>query len=593
MDDNQSFTWFDRFPTEIIFDIFDYLSNNDIIYTFFYLNQRLNRLLLDYERYLIHFEQPTKNLDFWKTIFSIVGKQTKSLSITSNDLSFPLNIFPNLKSIKISSSFPFDYHHLSSIIQNEQFNKLESLKIESNFFLQKSPYTHHEDMEKILFEKVFTSENSLQIFDYSPNTSIVSLERIPNLAFNLNIQSLSLKKFPLTLALSIIQYAPNLNYLNIIATTFSIEHEFLQTLNLSNIQLRKLYLTFDSNTEQGYNHHELIILTDIIKEFSASLICLSIDVSNAESDRNDEVPFNGVKLQQQLLQAMIELKQFHLYAKFSQDRDDVQNILSTFSNAFWFDHNWSVGIHGNYLYTLPFLFNKLNDFISFDDVTTTNSEILNNNSSTWYNVQSIELSKSNEFNFNFIKQLRIRMPKLISIKINVDYLNNIPDTTENKTLNTVTTIHLTGGSLNNLKPWFIQILTNLKYLILSDADLFLAKNDSAPILTEKIQRLTILTNSTLEQLTKMSNIFFSNVRHIQLTICFKFQKSEIYANEVKKILTCFKNLNQLSINLYGRGNWPDIELTTMLKYLNTNHIERNYRIKRYHEYILFLKKSMI
>jgi hypothetical protein len=39
-------TCFNRLLTEIIFIIFDYLSNNDIIYTFFFFSQRLNNLLL-------------------------------------------------------------------------------------------------------------------------------------------------------------------------------------------------------------------------------------------------------------------------------------------------------------------------------------------------------------------------------------------------------------------------------------------------------------------------------------------------------------------------------------------------------------------
>ena len=160
MNNNQSFTWFDRFPIEIILNIFDYLSNNDIIYAFFHLNQRLNCLILKHEKYLINFEQPNRNLDFWKNILSIIGTQTKSLYITSNDLVFPLNIFPNLKSIKISPSFPYDYRHLSSIIESKQFNKFESSKIESNFCLQKSSHTHRGE---ILFEKVFIT--ILDLFD--------------------------------------------------------------------------------------------------------------------------------------------------------------------------------------------------------------------------------------------------------------------------------------------------------------------------------------------------------------------------------------------------------------------------------------------
>ncbi len=59
--DIESSTWFDRLVPEIILEIFDYLSCNDIIYRFFYFNQR----------YLSYFQFPT------------------------NNFSFPLNLFPN------------------------------------------------------------------------------------------------------------------------------------------------------------------------------------------------------------------------------------------------------------------------------------------------------------------------------------------------------------------------------------------------------------------------------------------------------------------------------------------------------------------
>ena len=185
------------------------------------------------------------------------------------------------------------------------------------------------------------------------------------------------------------------------------------------------------------------------------------------------------------------------------------------------------------------------------------------------------------------------MPKLISIKVNLDYLIDIKDITENKSLNTVTTIHLTNGSSDTMKPWLIRILPNLKNLILSHSELSLSKNELASILTDKIESLNILTNSTLEKFIKMGKIYFSNVKYIQLTICFKSQKTDIYANEIKKILTDFKNLNQLSINLCGRGNWSEIELTTMLTYLNTKDMERNYEINRYHEYVMFLNMKSV
>jgi hypothetical protein len=115
----ESTTFFDLLPTEIIFTIFDYLSNNDIIYTFFFFNQRFNNLLLQNQRYLTYVELPTTNLKTWENILSIIGSQIHCLNINTIDLSFSLTHFSNLKSLIISSPFGLPDNELKSIIESE------------------------------------------------------------------------------------------------------------------------------------------------------------------------------------------------------------------------------------------------------------------------------------------------------------------------------------------------------------------------------------------------------------------------------------------------------------------------------------------
>jgi hypothetical protein len=112
-------TSFNCLPTEIIFLIFDYLSSNDIIYTFFFLTQRLNNVLLQNQRYLKYFELPTTNLDTWEIILSIIGSQIKCLNLTTISLSFPLRYFPNLKSLIISSPYGLPEEKLKYIIEGK------------------------------------------------------------------------------------------------------------------------------------------------------------------------------------------------------------------------------------------------------------------------------------------------------------------------------------------------------------------------------------------------------------------------------------------------------------------------------------------
>ncbi|CAF0820761.1 unnamed protein product [Adineta steineri] len=114
----ESTTWFDRLPTEIIFTIFDYLSNNDIIYTFFFFSQRLNKLLLQNPHYINHLQLPTKNFDTWKNILSVIGPRIELLSITSIGLPFPLEYFSNLKSIIISTPYGLPDDQMKLIFEN-------------------------------------------------------------------------------------------------------------------------------------------------------------------------------------------------------------------------------------------------------------------------------------------------------------------------------------------------------------------------------------------------------------------------------------------------------------------------------------------
>jgi hypothetical protein len=85
----ESTIWLDHLPTEIIFEIFDYLSSNDIIHTFFFLNKRFNNLLLqNHRRYLTYSELPTTNVNIWENILLKIGSQIKCLNINTYDLSF-------------------------------------------------------------------------------------------------------------------------------------------------------------------------------------------------------------------------------------------------------------------------------------------------------------------------------------------------------------------------------------------------------------------------------------------------------------------------------------------------------------------------
>ncbi|CAF5055452.1 unnamed protein product, partial [Rotaria sp. Silwood1] len=302
--------------------------------------------------------------------------------------------------------------------------------------------------------------------------------------------------------------------------------------NNNTIQLKQFYLTFNRRiygrrrlASRRIDFHQLI---NAITQFSLSLVCLSLNLIGCYITSSNDLPFNGIQLQQQFLQLMPKLQQFHLYAILTQDLIDIKSILSTFKNHFWLDHNWTVGMHDKYLYTLPFHFDKLYDFTDFDRVDSNNYEILINNPRIWYNVKSIKFKIAN---FDLLKRIRIKMPKLHLISI--DYFNYSDNTQDlhmiqnqinnmNVTLDRIMTVHLTCGSLENEKQWFMNTLPNIRYLVLCRTEFPLLKSQLTWILNDKIERLVIEGNSIVEQFGKQNYIYFSNLQDLQLKLDLTF-----------------------------------------------------------------------
>ncbi|CAF1425500.1 unnamed protein product [Rotaria sordida] len=375
-------TLFDRLPTEIIFHIFDYLSNNDIIYALFYFSQRLNNLLLQSQCYLKYLNLPTTNLNIWRNIFLDIGSQIESININTNDLSFSLIYFPNLKSILISSPFGLPSKQLKLILESDQFQKLHSFKLKENkYFFQQFFIKYLNYDNNYIYRKVFNHKNSLEVFQYPLLTPSLTTLITFRFETNLNLHSLTLMLTYFQDIFILIKFTPNLKYLNIHSESPYIDQS---SINDVDIKLKEFYLTLNCESQElvSWMPKEIDFnqLIHGIKQFSSSLTCLSINLVDLKIKTTNEIPFNNIKLQQ-LLESMKELEQFHLCTKLPDSSVSTKNnILSKFNDEFWLNHNWSFGIHDEYLYTLPFKFDCLPGlFEGFDFVKSNNNDILENN----------------------------------------------------------------------------------------------------------------------------------------------------------------------------------------------------------------------
>jgi hypothetical protein len=298
---------------------------------------------------------------------------------------------------------------------------------------------------------------------------------------------------------------------------------------------------------------------------------------------------------------MKELQQFHLYTKQPSFEYNNDVDLSQFKDQHWFKQNSSFGMHGDYVYTLPFHFDNLYDcFQDFNEIKLNNCE---NNSRIWYNVKSIQLPVRSGYNRNFVKELKTKVPKLTLIRFDgwgVSHKIYTHDSSENKdvTLDNVTTIQFIRGSIENQKDWIIYSLPNLRHLILSyNTTIPSIDSELAPILNKNIQRLDIDAHCQVEQLTEISYAYFSNVQNINFLLNDDRKSPEWYADIIMKILKNFKNLKILMIRgvhfCHSDGELSFIEknLTKIIEYFNMNEMHKTYQVKYLREYTLFSKKS--
>jgi len=207
-----------------------------------------------------------------------------------------------------------------------------------------------------------------------------------------------------------------------------------------------------------------------------------------------------------------------------------------------------------------------------------------------------------KYNKVFIKKLKMKMPKLTSIKFDGNMI--LPETQETSTTNdeteeidftldNVSSIEVFKGNIKNHKDWIIYSLPNLRNLILDFSNFPSIRNELCPILNKRIERLDIYSDYDFKQLTK-SYVYFSNVEHIFIYFV-DFVKYK-FGEDVVEMLTRFKNLKTLFIFsekllhliiYFHLDGGP----RKYFKYFDKNEIMKDYEVKYSEKYCLFLKRE--
>ena len=578
---------FDQLATEIIFEIFDYLSFDNIIYAFFHLNQQLNSMLFQYYQYSKRVTTPTYYFSLWKPILPMISSHIQCLTITIPNFNFSLDLFPNLKSLIISSSLPIYYDQLTAMLTSEQFKKLTSLKIKSQLA------NKNDDDKTRAFYKVLINENSLHVFE-SLLELYESFTDINNLKINLDLlQSLSLNVFPMPTIFSLLPHTPNLKDLKLRVASFHLMSPLDPTIDLSRIKLERFYLVIQySIIDLGI----FLLLTSFIKQFSSSLIYLSLDFTQL---KNYGLDLDGFILEQQFLHSMTQLKFFHLYIQLYREPTNVEHFLSTFQTKFWLDHHWTFGMHEGYLYTLPLVHGTLTNFNNFDEIKSSNPEIFNS-SQIWSCVRSIDFDRSFKFKSNVIEQLNLKMPNLTSATVDFQQLLNFyrSDDETNPTkmsLGNITTVYFPGHYLQHVKYCLIYIFPNTRRLLL-----YYRCPSIAPS-SNKMKSPQDFEEHFRRKWPRSDSIYSFKIQHIEIKmLCndteYVHQHVIHFVKELVEIFNNFQSLIFYFNRMLGAATLaftPFTDLTKTIHMLTIEKFFKKFKIKHIHNCLYFIRKENV
>ncbi|CAF0921655.1 unnamed protein product [Adineta ricciae] len=608
MHTEQSETWLDRFPVEIVFEIFDYLSSNDILYTFFHFNYRFNTIILQDHRHLTCMKLPPSNSYFWRTIIFAIRSNIQTLIITHPAVWLPLNIFSNLTSIIIDSETEWSLTHIASLFNLNGFKQIYTLKI-----LNASSINAN-----LILPKIFHPQCTLQRFHCEPIINLYHHSHFNNLQSNLNLRTLTINTNHFKDIYHLIQHAFNLKDLTLrLGTLYTYEREY-DFSDLMKIKLEKLSITMEQREERKTDDYsisriDLVRLVSVIRMFSQSLLFLSLNFTDYHIFTDDNLLSNGEQLQMRLLQYLGQLKNFHLNVNIVNYAisNEPYSILSTFRTEFYFQHHWSFGMNRYYLYSLPF---KYDELYGFESIELSNSTLLQQKSTLWDRIRTVRLERTDGtvlndlIHMSYLQTIKIRKCHFVDSNVlyggrtetslvqrdlsNSEGQSCLSDT--HLSLHTITSVYLTGGDMENDIGSLLRVLPNLNHLVLKHTLLPSMNSSLVKILQEKIQRLEVIFTLGPAELIETSYMYFSNFRYARFTFNFTFNDSilNLRSKLIEKFLKHIPQLISLTIYLVNPTNLAYNDgffFTPIIQRLEIADIGQNYTMTHIRNSLSFEK----
>ncbi len=305
-------------PNELLFHIFSYMSQIDIVSTFFGLNLRFNSLVLESIR---HLKIPEKTDSSWFI---------KYLTCIQNGIEL---ISLDISSIPYVFSCIHSYENLQSVVLNDRYNFIIKLNIK-----------HHDVFDTIVScLNLLNNCGALTTNDFTCSTflnirksTLPTNEHIRTRSKKAYMNSIScpameyllIRDLSIIDAISLCKHAPNLMHLQIVRST-SIRHNLCHTLkknffpkmnSITNLHIEMFKGDID------FNSIKRLINCCRLSLQSITLIAYRID------------GFNGQTLEQ-LFQTCKKLKKLAFHIEYHDHADiDMTEQLHKFQSAWWLDN---------------------------------------------------------------------------------------------------------------------------------------------------------------------------------------------------------------------------------------------------------------
>ena len=340
-------TLFEQLQNELVYCIFDYLKNDDMMESFFDLNSRFAQSSIGYRRSVDLQDKSEKTIvQYLDVILPYVSYDISDLKIGGSHLK---RIFQSIEFANLTRLLIHKFHVNHFIPYLDRFIKLRQLKINH---IKCGPI---KQFSRDIFQHLFSSKSQLKML------TLTNIEHGMIIPLSTSTSSCSIKQLTIHLkyfdeTVAILRTLPTLEQLCIhVDKPIRRGVSRWKRLTWPTRSLKEFQLYTNNNSTVSYEKVELLLSKlDSIEK-------LTLHIPNLITTRLATI--DGDRLRTGFLSRMIHLKIFHFHLSCKQTQPPA---LSSFKTDFWVkEHSWNVSKYSSIdnqiwaVFTVPYHFETI------------------------------------------------------------------------------------------------------------------------------------------------------------------------------------------------------------------------------------------